>query len=78
MSYYSMQAHLTANLLVVWLLLKPTPRRAFCAGVFRPARSGNAQSVSAYAVCRTVDHCPRALEGPAAILFLLILEVIYR
>src|SRR5882757_5593165 len=32
-SYYSMQAHLTANLLFVWLLLKPTPYRAFCAGV---------------------------------------------
>jgi len=33
MSYYSMQAHLTANLLFVWLLLKPTPYRAFGAGV---------------------------------------------
>jgi hypothetical protein len=33
MSYYSMQAHLTANLLFVWLLLKPTPYRAFSAGV---------------------------------------------
>lgn len=32
-SYYSMQAHLTANLLFVWLLLKPTPSRAFGAGV---------------------------------------------
>jgi hypothetical protein len=32
-SYYSMQAHLTANLLFVWLLLKPTPYRAFAAGV---------------------------------------------
>jgi hypothetical protein len=32
-SYYSMQAHLTANLLFVWLLLKPTPYRAFVAGV---------------------------------------------
>jgi hypothetical protein len=32
-SYYSMQAHLTANLLFVWLLLKPTPDRAFGAGV---------------------------------------------
>jgi hypothetical protein len=32
-SYYSMQAHLTANLLLVWLLLKPTPYRAFGAGV---------------------------------------------
>jgi hypothetical protein len=32
-SYYSMQAHLTANLLFVWLLLKPTPCRAFAAGV---------------------------------------------
>jgi hypothetical protein len=32
-SYYSMQAHLTANLLFVWLLLKPTPYRTFCAGV---------------------------------------------
>lgn len=32
-SYYSMQAHLTANLLFVWLLLKPTPHRAFGAGV---------------------------------------------
>jgi hypothetical protein len=32
-SYYSMQAHLTANLLFVWLLLKPTPYRAFGAGV---------------------------------------------
>ena len=31
--YYSMQAHLTANLLFVWLLLKPTPYRAFGAGV---------------------------------------------
>jgi hypothetical protein len=31
-SYYSMQAHLTANLLFVWLLLKPTPYRAFGAG----------------------------------------------
>jgi hypothetical protein len=33
MSYYSMQAHLTANLLFVWLLLRPTPYRAFAAGV---------------------------------------------
>jgi hypothetical protein len=32
-SYYSMQAHLTANMLFVWLLLKPTPYRAFNAGV---------------------------------------------
>jgi hypothetical protein len=32
-SYYSMQAHLTANLLFVWLLLTPTPYRAFGAGV---------------------------------------------
>jgi len=32
-SYYSMQAHLAANLLFVWLLLKPTPYRAFGAGV---------------------------------------------
>ena len=32
-SYYSMQAHLTANLLFVWLLLKPTPYRAFGAGL---------------------------------------------
>ena len=31
-SYYSMQAHLTANLLFVWLLLKPTAYRAFGAG----------------------------------------------
>jgi len=32
-SYYSMQAHLTANLLFVWLLLRPTPYRAFGAGL---------------------------------------------
>jgi len=32
-SYYSMQAHLTANLLFAWLLLKPNPYRAFGAGV---------------------------------------------
>lgn len=32
-SYYSMQAHLTANLLFVWLLLKPTTYRAFTAGL---------------------------------------------
>jgi hypothetical protein len=32
-SYYSMQAHLTANLLFAWLVLKPTPYRAFGAGV---------------------------------------------
>ncbi len=32
-SYYSMQAHLTANLAFAWLLLKPNPNRAFCAGV---------------------------------------------
>jgi hypothetical protein len=32
-SYYSMQAHLTANLLFAWLLLKPTPYRALGAGV---------------------------------------------
>jgi hypothetical protein len=32
-SYYSMQAHLTANLLFAWLLFKPTPYRAFAAGV---------------------------------------------
>jgi hypothetical protein len=32
-SYYSMQAHLTANLLFAWLLLKPNPHRAFGAGV---------------------------------------------
>jgi hypothetical protein len=31
-SYYSMQSHLTLNLLFVSLLLRPTPRRAFCAG----------------------------------------------
>jgi hypothetical protein len=32
-SYYSMQAHLTANLLFAWLLLKPTGPRVFSAGV---------------------------------------------
>lgn len=32
-SYYSMQAHLSANLLFVWLLLKPTSQRAFAAGL---------------------------------------------
>src|ERR1700722_8805847 len=32
-SYYSMQAHLSANLLFVWLLLKPTSQRAFAAGM---------------------------------------------
>lgn len=32
-SYYSMQAHLTANLLYVALLLKPSATRAFAAGV---------------------------------------------
>jgi hypothetical protein len=32
-SYYSMQAHLTANLLFAWLLLKPNSYRAFGAGV---------------------------------------------
>lgn len=32
-SFYSMQAHLTANLLFVWLLLKPTPLRALTAGL---------------------------------------------
>jgi hypothetical protein len=32
-SYYSMQAHLTANLLFAWLLLRPNPYRAFGAGV---------------------------------------------
>jgi hypothetical protein len=31
-SFYSMQAHLTANLLFAWLLLRPTPYRAFGAG----------------------------------------------
>jgi hypothetical protein len=30
---YSMQAHLTANLLFAWLLLRPTPLRAAAAGV---------------------------------------------
>jgi hypothetical protein len=32
-SYYSMQAHVTANLMFVWLLLIPTTHRAFIAGV---------------------------------------------
>src|ERR1700722_19530227 len=32
-SYYSMQPHLTVSLLFVWLLMKPTPYRAFGAGV---------------------------------------------
>ncbi len=32
-SLYSMQAHLTANLLFVWLLLRPSAGRAFAAGV---------------------------------------------
>jgi hypothetical protein len=32
-SYYSMQAHLTLNLLFAWLLLKPTRNRAFAAGL---------------------------------------------
>ena len=32
-SYYSMQAHLTANLLYAWLLLKPTAARSFAAGL---------------------------------------------
>ncbi len=32
LSFYSMQAHLTANLLFVWLLFKPVPLRAFAAG----------------------------------------------
>ena len=33
LSYYSMQAHLTANLLFVALLLEPSRYRAFCAGL---------------------------------------------
>jgi hypothetical protein len=33
LSYYSMQAHLTANLLFAALLLKPTRGRALCAGL---------------------------------------------
>jgi hypothetical protein len=32
-SYYSMQAHLTANLLFAWLLLKPSSARSFAAGL---------------------------------------------
>jgi hypothetical protein len=32
-SFYSMQAHLTANLLFVWLLLRPTSGRCFAAGL---------------------------------------------
>jgi hypothetical protein len=32
-SYYSMQAHLTANLLFAWLLIKPTHGRALAAGL---------------------------------------------
>ena len=32
-SFYSMQAHLTANLLFAWLLLRPTPMRALSAGI---------------------------------------------
>ncbi len=32
-SFYSMQAHLTANLLFAWLMLRPTGYRAFAAGV---------------------------------------------
>lgn len=32
-SYYSMQAHLTANLLFAWLLIRPSRRRAMVAGV---------------------------------------------
>jgi hypothetical protein len=32
-SYYSMQAHLTLNLLFAWLLLRPTRSRAFAAGL---------------------------------------------
>jgi hypothetical protein len=32
-SYYSMQARLTTNLLFAWLLLKPDPRRSFAAGI---------------------------------------------
>jgi hypothetical protein len=32
-SYYSMQAHLTANLVFVWLLLEPTRYRALAAGL---------------------------------------------
>jgi hypothetical protein len=32
-SYYSMQAHLTVNLLYAWLLLKPTGARSFAAGL---------------------------------------------
>jgi len=32
-AYYSMQAHMTANLLFVWLLMKPTSLRAVLAGI---------------------------------------------
>ncbi len=32
-SYYSMQAHLVANLAFAYLLIAPTQRRAFCAGL---------------------------------------------
>jgi len=32
-SFYSMQAHLTANLLYAWLLMSPSRRRAFLAGL---------------------------------------------
>lgn len=33
LSYYSMQAHMTANLLYVWLLLTPTSKRVLTAGI---------------------------------------------
>ena len=32
-SFYAMQAHMTANLLFAWLLLRPTPMRALSAGI---------------------------------------------
>ena len=42
LSYYSMQAHLTANLLFTALIMKPTRGRALCAGLVRLARVGAA------------------------------------
>ncbi len=67
-SFYSLQAHLTANLLFVALLLRPSRTRALCAGLVGSVALILHNPVPACAVCSPVDH--RHVRGSQSTAFL--------
>jgi hypothetical protein len=69
-SYYSMQAHLTLNLLFAWLLLRPTAGRTFAAGLAGSLAMGlhnpfpHALFAVPWLISLLADECRRRYLGP--------------